>query len=65
MKIVDIDNWNRKEHFEFFSNMASPYFGFTTEVDCTKAYETAKEKGYSFLPTIFISLWWRLIQLMN
>lgn len=48
MKIVDIDNWHRKEHFEFFSNMASPYFGFTTEVDCTKAYDTAKKKGYSF-----------------
>lgn len=48
MKIVDIESWNRKEHFEFFSKMASPYFGFTTEVDCTKAYADAKEKGYSF-----------------
>lgn len=48
MKIVDIDRWNRKEHFEFFSQMASPYFGLTTEVDCTQAYDTAKKKGYSF-----------------
>ncbi|WP_288437636.1 chloramphenicol acetyltransferase [Chryseobacterium culicis] len=48
MKIVDIDRWNRKEHFEFFSQMASPYFGLTTEVDCTQAYEMAKKKGYSF-----------------
>ncbi|PWN71637.1 chloramphenicol acetyltransferase [Chryseobacterium phosphatilyticum] len=48
MKIVDIGQWNRKEHFEFFSKMASPYLGFTTEVDCTKAYQTAKEQGYSF-----------------
>ncbi|REC49975.1 chloramphenicol acetyltransferase [Chryseobacterium pennipullorum] len=53
MKIVDIENWNRKEHFEFFANMASPYFGFTTEVDCTKAYETAKENGYSFFAYYF------------
>lgn len=53
MKIVDIDNWNRKEHFEFFSTMASPYFGFTTEVDCTKAYDRAKEKGYSFFAYYF------------
>lgn len=53
MKIVDIDNWNRKEHFEFFSNMASPYFGFTTEVDCTKAYDIAKEKGFSFFAYYF------------
>jgi len=48
MKIVDIDRWNRKEHFEFFSQMASPYFGFTTEVDCTQAYDMAKRNGYSF-----------------
>ena len=48
MKIIDIENWNRKEHFEFFSKMASPYFGFTTEVDCTKAYAYAKENGHSF-----------------
>nr|WP_314491032.1 chloramphenicol acetyltransferase [uncultured Chryseobacterium sp.] len=48
MKIIDLDSWNRKEHFEFFSKMASPYFGLTTEVDCTKAYKTAKEKGCSF-----------------
>jgi chloramphenicol O-acetyltransferase type A len=48
MKIVDIDRWNRKEHFEFFSQMASPYFGLTTEVDCTQAYDMAKRNGYSF-----------------
>jgi len=28
--------------------MASPYFGITTEVDCTEAYKTAKDKGISF-----------------
>ncbi len=48
MKVIDIESWNRKEHFEFFSKMKSPYFGFTTEVDCTKAYEKAKENGISF-----------------
>ncbi|MGC4041843.1 MAG: chloramphenicol acetyltransferase [Flavobacterium sp.] len=48
MKIIDVQSWNRKEHFEFFSKMASPYFGIVTEVDCTKAYETCKEKNLSF-----------------
>lgn len=51
MKIIDIEKWNRKEHFEFFSKMASPYFGFTTEVDCTEAYGYAKDKGDSFFAT--------------
>lgn len=48
MELIDIENWNRKEHFEFFSRMASPYFGITTEVDCTQAFEIAKELGRSF-----------------
>lgn len=48
MKVIDIESWNRKEHFEFFSKMASPYFGFTTEVECTKAYDIAKENQVSF-----------------
>ncbi len=48
MEIINIESWNRKEHFEFFSRMASPYFGMTTEVDCTIAYDNAKENGNSF-----------------
>ena len=48
MKIIDINNWNRKEHFEFFSKMTSPFFGIVTEVDCTNAYTKAKENNQSF-----------------
>ena len=48
MRIIDIESWNRKEHYEFFSKMASPYFGIVTEVDCTNAYDFAKENAISF-----------------
>lgn len=48
MKEIDIANWNRKEHFEFFSKMASPYFGITTEVNCTRAFQKTKENKISF-----------------
>lgn len=48
MRIINTENWNRKEHFDFFSKMASPYFGIVTEVDCTLAYQNAKENNYSF-----------------
>ncbi len=47
-KILDIDNWNRKEHFLFFSKFEEPFFGVTVKVDCTTAYLNAKEKGISF-----------------
>lgn len=48
MKVIDIKNWKRKEHFEFFSGMKSPYFGIVTEVDCTETYKLAKENNESF-----------------
>ena len=47
-KEVDINSWNRKEHFEFFSKFDEPFFGVVTEIDCTKAYKTVKEKKLSF-----------------
>ncbi|MFD1602025.1 CatA-like O-acetyltransferase [Flavobacterium artemisiae] len=46
--LLDLENWNRKEHFEHFSRMEEPFFGATVEIDCTKAYENAKELKVSF-----------------
>lgn len=46
--LIDIDNWNRKEHFQFFSKFDEPFFGVTVKVDCTIAYKKAKGKGISF-----------------
>ncbi len=45
---LDIENWNRKEHFKFFKQMDEPFFGVTVEIDCTKAYATAKDLKTSF-----------------
>jgi chloramphenicol O-acetyltransferase type A len=46
--LLDIDNWNRKEHFLFFKQMQEPFFGVTIDIDCTKAYATAKTQSTSF-----------------
>lgn len=45
---VDLESWNRKEHFEFFRQMEEPFFGLTISIDCTNAYEKAKQSGVSF-----------------
>lgn len=45
---LDLASWNRKEHFEFFSKMEEPFFGFTITIDCTGAYEKAKALDISF-----------------
>lgn len=46
--LVDLDNWNRKEHFLFFKQMQEPFFGVTITIDCTKAYVASKALGTSF-----------------
>nr|WP_294773956.1 chloramphenicol acetyltransferase [uncultured Flavobacterium sp.] len=45
---LNLDTWNRKEHFLFFKQMEEPFFGIIDRVDCTKAYAKAKESGVSF-----------------
>jgi len=45
---LNLNTWNRKEHFLFFKQMEEPFFGITTTIDCTKAYEKAKALDVSF-----------------
>jgi len=52
--LIDIEQWNRKEHFLFFSQFEEPFFGATVNIDRTQAYKTAKEKGNSFFYILFI-----------
>lgn len=47
-KKLDLQNWNRKEHFEFFKDFDEPFYGATVTIDCTHAYKKAKELDCSF-----------------
>lgn len=54
---LDISSWARKEHFNFFKNFNEPFYGVCVRVDCTAAYNDAKEKGVSFyLYTLYKAL---------
>lgn len=48
---LNLENWSRKEHFEFFRKFEEPFFGVTVDVDCSKAYQKAKEQEISFFLT--------------
>lgn len=48
MKIIDINTWNRKHHFNHFKDFKDPYFGVVIAFDVTNAYSQAKSNGYSF-----------------
>lgn len=47
-KVIDFENWNRKEHFEWFNTFDEPFFGIVSEVDCSIAYEKSKKENISF-----------------
>ncbi len=42
MKKLDLANWNRRTHFDFFKGYDQPFFGITAEINITKAYTKSK-----------------------
>ncbi len=45
---LELDKWNRKDHFNFFNQFDEPYYGVNVTIDCTAAYRHAKENDVSF-----------------
>ncbi|PKM99644.1 MAG: chloramphenicol acetyltransferase [Elusimicrobia bacterium HGW-Elusimicrobia-2] len=52
MKYIDIDQWKRKKHFEFFSAMDYPHFSLCADVDVGAVREYVKKDGLSFFKAI-------------
>lgn len=49
MKIeINQKTWLRRHQFNFFKNFDEPFWGVTVQVDCSLAYQLAKETGRSF-----------------
>lgn len=46
-KDYDIDNWNRKNVFDFFITYDDPFFGITSTIDITNLYKFCKAKDHS------------------
>lgn len=50
-KEVDMENFPRRKHFEYFCSMQYPYVGITNDVDVTDLVQFCKENCYSFYLT--------------
>lgn len=48
MKKIDLDNWNRKQHFYHFTALSNPYFGVTFPLDVTITYKKCKSAEIGF-----------------
>jgi chloramphenicol O-acetyltransferase type A len=47
MKVIDLETYPRRTHYEFFKSMAYPYVGLTANVDVTNLLAFAKNAGGS------------------
>ena len=47
-RLLNINNWERKDHYHFFKQFEEPFFGVCVNIDCTIAYAKAKELNTSF-----------------
>lgn len=61
MKYLDIDNWERKDHYNYFRQMDYPHFNICGNVDITNFYRFTKEKGNPF----FISILYIAVKTAN
>ena len=57
MKLVDVENWNRKTTYEFFKDYEDPFFNITANLDVTELHRFCKANNLSFsLANLFYSL---------
>ena len=52
-RIIDMETYERKAHFEHFLSMAYPYVGVTVNADVTDLVRLCRERGWSFF-TVFL-----------
>jgi chloramphenicol O-acetyltransferase type A len=48
MRIIDLETWPRRGHFEIFSTWDYPHFNMCANVDLTAVYPVIKQRGISF-----------------
>lgn len=51
-RYLDMDNYNRKDHFEYFNSLAYPYVGITVNVDFERLLGKIKAEKLPFFLTV-------------
>jgi chloramphenicol O-acetyltransferase type A len=56
-KTLNIEEWKRKDQFNFFKEYDNPFFNICTEVDVTELHDFSKQNEFSFfLTSIYATL---------
>ncbi|MCS4524630.1 CatA-like O-acetyltransferase [Clostridium botulinum] len=48
MKFIDIENWKRKNHYNYFKQLDYPHFNICGNLDITNFYRYIKKINYHF-----------------
>ena len=57
MKEFDVENWNRKNQYNFFKNYQDPFFNITANLEVTSLYNYCKKNQLSFsLACIYVAI---------
>ena len=48
---IDLEKYDRRQHFEYFSSLQYPYVGITSDVDVSELVRFCKTRNYSFYLT--------------
>ncbi len=48
MRVLDINTWKRKQHYQHFKDFHDPYFAVTIPFEVTSAYHKSKDRNLSF-----------------
>lgn len=60
-RTIDIESWNRKEHYSLFRALDDPFFGVTVNIDFSNVYKLAKQNNASF----FLYSLYKIMQAVN
>ena len=60
-KVIDMDKYPRKAHFDYFNSMVYPYVGLTVNVDITNWMKKIRKMGYPF----FLSFLYEVVNSAN
>lgn len=51
-KMIDMDNWPRREHYKYYTEQLKVEFNMTANVDVKALLEFCHSNGYNFYPTL-------------
>lgn len=56
LRIIDIEQWDRREQFHFFKDYDNPFFGLTADIEVGNLLAYTKARGHSFFAAyLFLS----------